>query len=193
MSTLTPCPSCARHVRERSCPFCGADVPAPAARPRFVGPVTRAAVFSAVTGAAVAGCWTGPVSESANTTTTETGTGTKTDPPASTGAIDGTVTDQSTGQVVAGAQVTLDGTHVTTTDGTGHYKFAGVVAGTHQVNVSTTHGHRGQGGGASASATVVVHAGLARADVQLDLGAPTFDPNSIPKPYGAPPARRRLV
>lgn len=191
MSTLTPCPSCARHVRERSCPFCGADVPAPAPRPRFVGPVTRAAVFTAVSGAAVAGCWTGPVSETANTTTTETGAGT--DSPASTGAIDGTVTDQSTGQVVAGAQVTLDGKHVTTTDGTGHYKFAGVAAGTHQVNVSTSHGHRGAGGGATATATVVVHAGLARADVQLDLGPPTFDPNSIPKPYGAPPARRRFV
>lgn len=189
MSTLTPCPACARHVRERSCPFCGADVPPPAARPRFVGPVTRAAVFSAVTGAAVAGCWTGRVADPSTSTTENDGR----TAPSSGGAVDGTVTDAQTGQPVAGAQVTLDGKQVATTDVRGHYKLVGVASGTHQVTVTTTHGHRGQGGGAYAAATVVVRTGLARADVQLDLGPPTFDPNSIPKPYGAPPARRRFV
>ena len=192
MSTLTPCPACARHVREQTCPFCGADVPLPAARPRFVGPVTRAAVFSA----AVAGCWTGPAAGPA-TTTTETTTETTTDPqttapPATKGTIEGTVTDTQSGQAVAGAQVTLDGKQVTTTDYNGHYKFAAVPSGTHQVNVAT-HGNRAHGGGAYSTATVVVHAGLARGDVQVDLPPPTFDPNSIPKPYGAPPARRRFV
>ncbi|HSN25515.1 MAG TPA: carboxypeptidase regulatory-like domain-containing protein [Kofleriaceae bacterium] len=200
MSTLTPCPTCARHVRERSCPFCGADVPPPVARPRFVGPVTRAAVFSAAAGAAVAGCWTGPVAEPATSNTMTTGdTGTNATTTnatggsaAVTGAIDGVVSDAQTGQPVAGARVSLDGRQSTTTDYNGHYKFAAVPPGTHQISVSTQ-GNRNHGGGAYAAATVVVHAALARADVQIDLPTPTFDPNSIPKPYGAPPARRRFV
>ncbi len=57
MRELTPCPSCARHVRDARCPFCGA--PTEGARPGPVRPVsrralTRAAVFA---GAALwAGC-----------------------------------------------------------------------------------------------------------------------------------------
>ncbi|MBV8758229.1 MAG: carboxypeptidase regulatory-like domain-containing protein [Deltaproteobacteria bacterium] len=197
MNPLTPCPACARHVRERSCPFCGADVPPPALRPRFVGPATRAAIFSAATTAAVTGCWTGPVAEPATSTTTSERTERNpdthaTDTPATTGAIDGTVMDSTSGQPVAGAQVSLDGKQVTTTDYNGHYKFAGVAAGTHTITVAT-HGNRAHGGGAYASANVVVHGGLARADIAVVLPQPTFDPNSIPKPYGAPPARRRLV
>ena len=191
MSPLTPCPACSRHVRERSCPFCGADVPPPALRPRFVGPATRAAIFSV----AVAGCWTGPVAEPATSTTTTTkpdDTAHDTTPPATTGAIDGTVIDQTSGQPVAGAQVSLDGKQVTTTDYNGHYKFSGVAAGNHTVTVAT-HGNRAHGGGAYAALNVTVHSGLARADIQVVLPQPTFDPNSIPKPYGAPPARRRLV
>jgi len=184
---LTPCPACARHVREQTCPFCGADVPPPALRPRFVGPVTRAAIFSV----AVAGCWTGPTAEPATTTTTETHTETEA-PPAVTGAIDGTVTDSATGQPVAGASVRLDNKLVTTTDYNGHYKFAGVAAGSHTIAVSTN-GNRNHGGGAYATAQIEVRAALARADIQLALPVPTFDPNNIPKPYGAPPARRRLV
>ena len=197
MSTLTPCPACARHVREQTCPFCGADVPAPAARPRFVGPVTRAAIFSVATGAALAGCWTGPAAEPATTTTTPTDTTTtETKPhdtqPAITGAIDGTVTDSASGQPVAGASVRLDNKLVTTTDYNGHYKFAGVAAGSHTITVSTS-GNRSHGGGAYATAQIEVRAALARADIQLALPVPTFDPNNIPKPYGAPPARRRFV
>lgn len=181
---LTPCPACARHVREQTCPFCGADVPPPAARPRFVGTVTRAAIFSV----AAAGCWTGPAAQPATTTTTPT------EPASETiaGAIDGTVTDARSGQPVAGATVTLDNELVVQTDNRGHYKFPGVAPGTHAIAVSTS-GNRNHGGGAYATTTVEVHASLARADVQLALPVPTFDPNNIPKPYGAPPARRRLV
>lgn len=186
MSPLTPCPSCARHVRERSCPFCGADVPSPAARPRFVGPVTRAAVFSAAAGAAVAGCWTGPVAEPATSTTTTTET------PAVTGGIGGMVTDAQNGQPIAGAQVRLDNKQATTTDASGRYAFSGVPAGSHKIEVSTR-GNRNRTGGAYATTTVDVHAAFARADIQLDVAQPQFDPSNIPKPYGAPPARRRFV
>ena len=47
---MTPCPECARHVRDEdaACPFCGAAiVAAPRPRVQLVGRVTRAAVFSA--------------------------------------------------------------------------------------------------------------------------------------------------
>jgi hypothetical protein len=45
---MTPCPGCARHVRDRdaSCPFCGAAV-VHVVRAFAIGRVTRAAVFSA--------------------------------------------------------------------------------------------------------------------------------------------------
>jgi len=52
---MTPCSSCARHVRhgETACPFCGEPFVAPAPRSvALIGRVTRAAVFSA----ALAGC-----------------------------------------------------------------------------------------------------------------------------------------
>jgi hypothetical protein len=47
---MTPCSACARHVKhdETACPFCGAPFIAPAPRnARVVGRVTRAAIFSA--------------------------------------------------------------------------------------------------------------------------------------------------
>jgi hypothetical protein len=53
MSTLTPCPSCNRHVRvgDAACPFCGSAVAvAPAAAASAAGPrgrLGRAALFAA--------------------------------------------------------------------------------------------------------------------------------------------------
>lgn len=47
---MTPCSACARHVKheETACPFCGAPFAAPGPRNlRVVGRVTRAAIFSA--------------------------------------------------------------------------------------------------------------------------------------------------
>lgn len=47
---MTPCSSCARHVRdtETACPFCGAELAAsPPRTVAIVGRVTRAAIFSA--------------------------------------------------------------------------------------------------------------------------------------------------
>jgi len=153
-------------------------------------------LITAIFSVAVAGCWTGPTAEPATSTTTPTDTSSTTTEttaqPSITGAIDGTVTDAQTGQPVAGASVRLDNKLVTTTDYNGHYKFPGVAPGTHAIAVSTS-GKRNHGGGAYATATVEVRASRARADVQLALPVPTFDPNSIPKPYGAPPARRRFV
>jgi len=50
MSELVPCPACMRHVtmHEIACPFCARALPAPRAQRAYViGRVTRAAVFSA--------------------------------------------------------------------------------------------------------------------------------------------------
>jgi len=52
MSTLTPCPSCNRHVRvgDATCPFCGTAVtvaPAAASAPVLRGRLGRAALFAA--------------------------------------------------------------------------------------------------------------------------------------------------
>jgi hypothetical protein len=49
ITAMTPCPGCSRHVRdgELACPFCGGPVAPPRSRANIVGRVTRAAVFSA--------------------------------------------------------------------------------------------------------------------------------------------------
>ncbi len=46
---MTPCPGCSRHVRdgELACPFCDSALATPRPRAPVVGRVTRAAVFSA--------------------------------------------------------------------------------------------------------------------------------------------------
>jgi len=186
--TLTPCPACARHVRERVCPFCGADVPAPAARPVLAGRITRAAVFSAL-----AGCWTGSVpAEQTTPPPADTTHADSTRAAPTSGTIDGIVSDAQSGALVANARVLLDGRTSTMTDHAGHYRFTGVAAGSHSLQV-TTQGNRNHGGGAFTQSTVVVDNGLVHADIPLEVTPPAFDPNSIPKPYGAPPARRRLV
>ncbi len=60
MASLTPCPSCSRHVKvgPPTCPFCGGDVPVPAARAVALQagkPLTRAALMFAGA-AAVTAC-----------------------------------------------------------------------------------------------------------------------------------------
>ena len=51
MSTLHPCPHCARHLRrcERVCPFCGGELPAceAAPAPRAPGRMSRAVMVAA--------------------------------------------------------------------------------------------------------------------------------------------------
>ena len=63
--TLTPCPSCDRHVRadEARCAFCGAELaakPAGATGRRLAGPLTRAALFAGATALAAASSACGP-------------------------------------------------------------------------------------------------------------------------------------
>lgn len=56
---LVACARCARHafVVDGACPFCGAALPEPPPdRPRWLGPVTRAAIFYGASALASMGC-----------------------------------------------------------------------------------------------------------------------------------------
>ncbi len=56
---LVACARCARHafVLDGACPFCGAALPEPPPdRPRWLGPVTRAAIFYGASALASMGC-----------------------------------------------------------------------------------------------------------------------------------------
>jgi len=185
---MRPCPACSRHVRDATCPFCGAAVPA-AARSVFAGPVTRAAVFSAL-----AGCWTGSTPAEQQTTVVDHHheEQTKPQPPAS-GTIEGTVIDSNSGVPVAYAQVTLvEKNQVAQTDAQGHYKLEGVAPGTYTLRVTAAANNPHQGG-AVAQANVTLGDTGARADVQIAMPIYRYNPNQAPMPYGAPPARRRIV
>ena len=186
---MTPCPACSRHVRETTCPFCGAAVAAAAPRSVFAGAVTRAAVFSAL-----AGCWTGNApAEQTTTVEHKTETHEQTKPPAASGTIEGTVTDSSSGGPVSYAQVTLVETNaVAQTDAQGNYKFEGVAPGKYTIRVQAR-ANNPRMGGAFAQASVVLGDTGARADVQVAMPVYHYNPNQAPMPYGAPPARKRVV
>lgn len=187
---MTPCPACSRHVRDTTCPFCGAAVATAAPRSVFAGAVTRAALFSAL-----AGCWTGnPPAEQTTTVEhkTETHEQTKPERPA-TGTIEGTVTDSNSGAPVSYAQVTIVETNaVAQTDAQGNYKFVGVASGNYTIRVQAR-GNNPRQGGAFAQANVVLGDTGARADVSVAMPVYHYNPNQTPMPYGAPPARKRVV
>ena len=189
---MRPCPACSRHVRDATCPFCGAAVPA-AARSVFAGPATRAAVFSAL-----AGCWTGNTPAEQTTTVehkTETHEQQKSPPPpAAAGTIEGTVTDSNSGAPLSYAQVTLvEANRVAQTDAQGHYTFDGVAPGTYTIRVLARSGNPRAGGAYAQASVVIGDTGGARADVQVAVPVYHYNPHQAPMPYGAPPARRRIV
>jgi hypothetical protein len=185
---VTPCPGCNRHVRDTTCPFCGAAVPTAAPRPAFVGRITRAAVFSAV-----AGCWTGPTAPDVKQPDdTQHAQGSAA---ATTGTIEGVATDAMTGEPVAEATVRVANTTIEAkTDEQGHYLLTGLPPGTYTVVI--------YGGdrnprlrGAMGQVTVATGS---RGDVSIDVPQMRhpgggIGPNGTPMPYGAPPARRRIV
>jgi protocatechuate 3,4-dioxygenase beta subunit len=192
---MTPCPACSRHVRDATCPFCGAAVPAPATRSVFAGAVTRAAVFSAL-----AGCWTGSPPAEQQTTPVEQQT-TPVEhhveqpkpPPPTSGTIEGTVIDTNSGSPASFAQVTLvEANRVTQTDAHGHYKFDGVTPGKYTVRV-VARAPNPRMGPVFAQTDVTLGDTGARADLQVAIPVYHYNPNQTPMPYGAPPARKRIV
>src|SRR5690242_16765730 len=54
--SLSLCPSCARHVRETVCPFCGGDVAIAAAVPATLPRVARIALLGAAAAAVATAC-----------------------------------------------------------------------------------------------------------------------------------------
>lgn len=186
-------------MRETTCPFCGAAVPcAVASRPVFAGAATRAAVFSAL-----AGCWTGSAPEPQHVDDhpvdhTVARHEHDTPPSPNTGTIEGTVTDTNTGGPAAYAQVQLfDNTGrvagTTQTQGDGRYRFVSLPPGSYRVHVMARANHPRMG-----PAIVEVMVALSadqtvQADVAIAVPVYHYNPNSTPMPYGAPPARRRIV
>ncbi len=74
-----------------------------------------------------------------------------------------------------------------TTDASGTYVFQGLLPGTYYLIAhAATQANR--------QVQVQEH-GDVRVDLSLtsQFRRPRYDPNNIPKPYGAPPARRRIV
>jgi hypothetical protein len=188
-------------VRETTCPFCGAAVPPRSgeARSVFAGTATRAAVFSAL-----AGCWTGSapepqhVDEQQADHTTAHHEHHKPPPSPGTGTIEGTVTDTNTSGPAAYAQVQLfDNTGrvvgTTQTQSDGRYRFVSLPPGSYRVHVMARPNHPRMG-----PAIVEVMVALSadqtvQADAAIAVPVYHYNPTQTPMPYGAPPARRRIV
>jgi hypothetical protein len=135
--------------------------------------VGRAAIF-----AGASACWTAASTPTSSTTVSNAQS-------AGMAAISGVVTDAATHQPIAGASVQLipqiGATQPTQTDASGHYHFANVAAGTYTLAFDAV-------GGGHLNQPISVKAGeVRRADIALET------PSNIPMPYGAPPARRRVV
>jgi protocatechuate 3,4-dioxygenase beta subunit len=204
---MRPCPACARHVRETTCPFCGAAV-APAARAVFAGHATRAAIFSAL-----AGCWTGnaPEPQHAGDDTTEQRAADRTTEHRThgdvahhrvtapgTGTLEGTVTDTNPGGPAAYAQVQLfdSGGRIAATTQTqtdGRYRFTALPPGSYRVHVMVRPNHPRMSVAMVELLVAVSADQTATADVQVAVPVYRYNPNQTPMPYGAPPARRRIV
>jgi len=198
--SLQPCRGCARHVRgdETVCPFCAAPVHRAETRP-LLGRVSRAAVFAGALG----GCWTSKAPAQPSSTTTEQGDFAK--PPdgsqpaaAARVSIEGVVTDVNTGAPLAQVPVQLyrsaghdiepvENMQPVATDANGRYAFVDVPDGAYWVVVRAGSAARFP----RQPVRVQSKVGVSRVDVAVQMQHPTSNP--IPAPYGAPPARRRVV
>lgn len=200
MIELRPCPACHRHVADEvACPFCGA-AREPAAPHRIpAGRLSRAAVFASAT---LAGCWSSNagskqvdqhvVEQQPDPTDHHDGTPVDKGPPpvAGTGHVEGVITDSS-GNPVVGIAVTLNaagGEQTTSTDARGHYAFHNVAVGAATILVRTSNNPRHS---PMMSGVTVSDGGVAVGNMVVTY--PRSNPSNIPMPYGAPPARRRVV
>jgi hypothetical protein len=154
-----------------------------------VGRLSRAAVFA---GATLGGaCWTS--STPAKTTPVEDRkvTPIDVDTAVARGTIRGTVRDAANGGPLAGVRVFLvqenGASQQGITDERGEYVFSGLEPANYVVRYQPNHLRQSP---TEVSVTLEPEAGQ-RADLSVDLPAP--DPGPCCKPYGAPPARRRVV
>lgn len=190
---LHVCVQCRRHVdvNERTCPFCRAELAIPA--PRVALPVARLSRATVFAGAALAGaCWT---SSAPRTTTVEDKTHERveepTPKPVAPGTIRGVLRDLTTRAVLANTPVTLhtdDGMQRrSVTDDRGEYVFTDLPPGTYIIAYDPMHPRQ------SPTLIQVTLADGVGQRADLEVYVPSSDPGPCCKPYGAPPARRRVV
>jgi hypothetical protein len=148
----------------------------------------RAAIFA---GATLTACWSGSKKQNEHeqvdtTTTTRPASG-----PVAVGTIRGIVRDSRTNQPIARFGVTLtreDGaTQRAATDNNGEYVFTGLEPANYTVGYPPTHPRERPN---ERPITLQPEQGE-RADITVYFPEPDRGPCC--KPYGAPPARRRLV
>lgn len=188
---LTPCPECRRHVAadDLRCPFCevGDAGGVPRAIKMISGRWSRAAVFA---GSALVAPACGP----ATTAPTEVKS-----PPlpeeraavTGSGRISGKVTGDRTGAPITGAIHFFDAAnkpYTATPDGNGDYVLE-VPPGTYTTHVPSRSHRRGP----PMPPTVITTLVKAGETATVNLTFPEYDPNRAKMPYGAPPARRRVV
>ena len=196
--TLTPCEQCQRHVAAdaAACPFCAAPR-TPEVAPAMghaVGRFSRAAVF-----AGLAGCYVNnpppqqqpppPPDQQQQQQQQQQ----QFAQPVGAATIRGTLT-RTDGVPGANVRVMLSTGQsraiTTVTDAQGRYSFANVPAGTYTVSFDVAYNPRV---GPQPRREVTVAEGAVQ---QVDMSfapAPPPDYSNVPKPYGAPPARRRVV
>ncbi len=195
---------CRRHViaTTERCPFC--ETPNSGTLARLIdrgGRLSRAAVF-----AGLAACYTNPPPAQHvtpppppppdNTTTVETEQQQFAQPPdgtataAATGAIEGTLYAPNKAPM-SGSWITLrgpNGEQRAQTDANGRYRFADLPPGNYSVEMPWN----GNPHAPPPTRMVQVTAGQS-ATVDLTIYVPPPDRGPCCKPYGAPPARRRVV
>ena len=124
MTSLSPCPSCRRHVRDgERCPFCGSDPGAPLATPDARRGLRRAVVLAATTALAAGGAMDcGSTVETQAGTTTGTSDGGHGGHGGHGGAVN-SVASSGDGFVVAASSTsgTGGGTTTSTTGNTGGF------------------------------------------------------------------------
>ncbi|HEU4610710.1 MAG TPA: carboxypeptidase-like regulatory domain-containing protein [Kofleriaceae bacterium] len=186
---LRPCPSCRRHVDadEPRCPFCRGDLTPAAPRALPVGRVGRAAVFAGAT-LATTGCWTS--APPPRTTPVEHVEAVHADSPLPVGTIRGVVRD-SGGTLLSGYTVYLrwpsGETRATTSNANGEYVFGGLPPGRYAVEYRTGDPRQPP---ASLPVELTTDTGARR---DLEIFFVPYPDTACCKPYGAPPARRRIV
>lgn len=186
--TLSPCPQCRRHVEvaESTCPFCAAPLTESSRPVTLYGRWSRAAVF-----AGLAGCYTSNPPPPQNPPPPPPDQQqTFAQPPTSSGVITGVVTN---GNVPAsGMRIFVEGGNLqqpimTTTDPNGRYQVGNLAPGSYRVTFGQSNHPRQR----PPQRTVNVADGSVQVD--MAIATPPYDQSNVPKPYGAPPARRRIV
>lgn len=205
---LEPCARCKRHVAvaDTRCPFCGAAIVASPPRAPLVGRWSRAAIFAGATTLAACHSKSGATTTTqttadttSNDTTTiandtsQTGPTNVAQPAAGTGTIHGVLVDQNGARIPnmrisLAADGTYDGGRTVTTDARGEFVFADLPPGGYQVIFSMPNNPRQSPN----MGYVQVKSGEI-AETRGIIYPEPVDTGPCCKPYGAPPARRRLV